>query len=120
MQDDDVLELGDLLARAIGTALIVTGEVSEVAGAFRHGAKDYLRHMAGSGAAYRGYFGGRDGDLDSEFAVEGIRETFRRDLAGESGCGQRWNEEIRAEACFDSDAGDIDFAVVLDSFMRGR
>ena len=120
MREDDVLEFGDLLGRAVGTALIVAGEVSEVAGVFRRGTKDYLRHLAGTGAAFRGYYGGSDMDLDGDFAVEGIRGTFGRNLAGAAEWGQRRDEEIRGEACLDGDADEVDFALVLDSFMRGR
>jgi hypothetical protein len=120
MQEDDVLEFGDLLARANQTVLIVAGGVSAVAGALRCGTKDYMRHMVGTGAAFRGYFGESDMDLDSEFAVEGIRETFRRKLAAEVECGQRWNEEIPAGTGFDGKAKEVDFGVLLDFFMRGR
>ena len=120
MEENDVLEFGDLLALANQTILSVVGEVSELSGTFRSGTKDYLRHMVGTGAAFRGYFGGSDRDLDSEFAVESIRGTFQHKLAGAAECGRRWDEEIRTEACFEGDAEEADFAVVLDSFMRGR
>ena len=123
MQEEDVLEFGGLLARANETVLIVVGEVSAVAGALRRGTRDYTRHLVGTGAAARGYFGDGDMDLDSAFAVEGIRGAHERKPAGAVERGQRWDEEIRAEACFDSEAGDVDFHVLLDSFMpalRGR
>jgi hypothetical protein len=118
MQEDDALEFGGMLARANGTALIVAGEVSALAGAVRRGAGDYLRHLAGTGAARRGYFGGSDMDLDSELAGEGIGEAFEREFAGAMERGERRVEEIRAEVGFDRDAGEVDFEVLLDFFTR--
>jgi len=118
MQEDDVLEFGELLARANETTLILVGGVSAVAGALRRGSKDYLRHLVGTGAASRGYFGESDMDLDSAFAVEGIRGTFERERAGHMERGQRWDEEIRAEAGFDGGVEAVDFEVLLDFFMR--
>jgi hypothetical protein len=113
-----VLEFGELLGRANETVLIVAGGVSELAGGLRRGTNDYLRHMVGTGAAFRGYYGESDMDLVSEFAVEGIRGTFGRKLAGAAECGQRWDEEIHAGAGFDGKAEEVDFEVLLDSFMR--
>jgi len=120
MQEDNVLEFGDLLARANETVLILAGEVSALAGALRRGTTDHLRHMVGTGAAFRGYFGGSDMDLDSAFAVEGIGGTFRREPPGAVECGQRRDEEIRAGAGIDGEAKEVDFKVLLDFFMRGR
>jgi hypothetical protein len=117
MQEDDVLEFGNLLGRANETVMIVVGGVSDLAGALRCGTNDYLRHMVGTGAAFRGYYGESDMDLDSEFAVEGIRGTFGRRLAGAGECGQRWDEEIHARAGFDGEAEEVDFEVLLDFFM---
>jgi len=118
MQGHDVLDFGELLARANETALTVAGEVSAVAGAVRRGTKDYLRHLVGTGAARRGYFRESDINFESNFAGEGIGETFERELAGAMERGQRWDEDIRAEIGFDGDANEVDFEVLLDSFMR--
>jgi len=118
MQEDNVLDFGDLLARANGTALIMAGEVSALAGAVRRGTKDYLRHLVGTGAARRGYFGGSDMDLDSECAGQGVGETFEREFVGAMERGQRWDQELRAGAGFDGAAEEVDFEVLLDFFMR--
>jgi hypothetical protein len=118
MQEDDVLDFGNLLARANGTALIVAGEVSALAGAVRRGSRDYLRHMVGTGAARRDYFGESDIDWDGDFAGEGIGDTFEGELASAIESGQRRDEDIRAEIGFDGDVTEIDFEVLLDSFMR--
>ena len=118
MQENDVPEFGELLARANGTVLLVAGEVSALAGAVRRGAKDYLRHLVGTGAARQGYFRGSDTDLDSEFAGAGIGETFERELARAMERSQRCDQGIRAEAGFDGDAEEVDFVVLLDFFMR--
>jgi hypothetical protein len=98
--------------------LILVGEVSAVAGALRGGTTDYMRHLVGTGAAFRGFFGESDMDLHSEFAVEGIREPFGRKLAGAVECGYRWHQEIRAGAGFDGEAQEVDFEALLDSFLR--
>lgn len=108
MQEDDVLEFGEMLVRANETVLIVVGDVSALAGALRRGTKDYLRHLVGTGAALRGYFGESDMDLDSAFAVEGIGEAFGRELPGAVERGQRWDEEIRAGAGFDGEAKEVE------------
>ena len=123
MQEDDVLEFGGLLARANGTALIVAGEVSALAGAVRRGTRDYLRHLAGAGTARRRYCGGTGTDLDSEFAGDGLGETFERELAAAMELGRRSDEEFRAGAGVDGDAGEVDFEVLLDFYardLRGR
>jgi hypothetical protein len=118
MQEDDALEFGELMARANEAVLIVVGEVSAVAGTLRRGTKDYMRHLVGTGAAFRGYFGESEMDLDSEFAVESIRETFERKLAGAVERGQGWNEEIGAGAGFEGEVEEVDFGGLLDFFMR--
>jgi hypothetical protein len=124
MQEEDVLEFGYLLARAIGTALlVVTDEVSEVAGAVRRGSKDYLRHLVGTSAGRRGYFGESDMDLDADFAGEGIGETLEWGLAGAMDRGHLRDEAIRVGSGFDGCAEEVDFEVLLDFFtrdLRGR
>jgi len=111
MQWDDALDMGDLLARAIGTSLIVTEEVAGVAGAFRRSTKDYFRHMAGTGAARRCYFGESYMDLDSEFALGGLG----REASGAMGRRLGWNEDIRTEIGFECDADEVDFEALLDA-----
>jgi len=118
MQEDNVLKFGELLARANGTALIVAGEVSALAVALRRGTKDYLRHLVGTGAAHRGYFGESAMDLDSQSAGEGFGVTFERELSGTMERGQLWDEDLRAGTGFDGDAEEVDFEVLLDFFTR--
>jgi hypothetical protein len=120
MQGNDARDLGELVTRAIGTALIPAGEVPAVVGAFRRGTKDYYRYMAGTGAARRCYFGDSYMDMDSEFAGGGIGRAVERELPGAVNRCRQWDAEESLRSDLNGAAEEDDFEMVLDSFMLGK